>query len=229
MSAKPRIDVPFACAAILLAAVGIASAEYDFPGREPDRRTINTQQKVDSLFEKGDYKRALFIYREELAPLGDKYAQYMIGFMYLSGRGLPDDVISASAWYRLAAERGDKHFIASRDEVLALLDEEQKRQSDQAYVELRKIYSDATLAANFIEHDLNILSERVTDSRMLKFGVDTSNSNEVLLRQLEERLIFLSAYYQSGEPFAEPELDRYEQLKQRANKLIDGYEARARN
>ena len=74
---------------VLLVALSATSlhaiASDDFPGRAPDRRTLKTQEIVDVLFEKGEYERALFIYHKELAPLGDKYAQYMVGYMHLAG------------------------------------------------------------------------------------------------------------------------------------------------
>ena len=38
----------------------------------------------------------MFIYREELAPLGDKYAQYMIGYMHEHGKGVDKDPAVAS-------------------------------------------------------------------------------------------------------------------------------------
>ncbi len=53
------------------------------------------QRKVDQLFERGDYERAYFIYRNELAPAGDKYAQYMVGFMHLTGMGIDEDPVAA--------------------------------------------------------------------------------------------------------------------------------------
>ena len=45
----------------------------------PDSRTLGLQRKVDELYERGEFDRAYFIYRNDLAPVGDKYAQYMVG------------------------------------------------------------------------------------------------------------------------------------------------------
>ncbi|MGI9201000.1 MAG: hypothetical protein ACR2QL_08085, partial [Woeseiaceae bacterium] len=102
MKAQPRHLYQLLIATMfMMASVGYALAD-DFPGSKPDRRIIKTQQKVDSLFEKGDYDRAYFIYRQELAPLGDKYAQYMVGYMTIVGKGTAQDFIAGSAWYRLA-------------------------------------------------------------------------------------------------------------------------------
>ncbi len=41
----------------------------------PDSRTMAAQDKVDALFDAGKFERAFFIYRNELVPVGDKYAQ----------------------------------------------------------------------------------------------------------------------------------------------------------
>ena len=49
---------------------------------------VQLQDRVDELYERGKYDRAYLIYRDELALAGDKYAQYMVGFMYLTGKGV---------------------------------------------------------------------------------------------------------------------------------------------
>ena len=142
----------------LLVSASLASAG-DFPGAKPSRQVIKTQEKVDKLFEKGDYDRAFFIYRQELTPLGDKYAQYMVGYMTIVGKGTTQDFILGSAWYRLAAERGDKNYAKARDEILAYFNDEQMALSDQRYAELRMQYSDAMIVAKLIEDDLEIVAE----------------------------------------------------------------------
>jgi TPR repeat protein len=40
------------------------------------------------------------------AEQGDPRAQTQVGFMYETGRGLPQDYMSATYWYRRAAEQG---------------------------------------------------------------------------------------------------------------------------
>lgn len=145
----------------LLAAFFAASLPTAFgspmPGTAPDPEVLETQEKVDRLFERGDYERAIFIYREDLAPLGDKYAQYMIGYMYLTGKGVPQDIPRAAAWYRLAAERGDKRFSEAHAELLSLLNEDQKAESERVYQELFREYSDLGILMVKIEEDLEIL------------------------------------------------------------------------
>ena len=76
---------------------------------------------MDELYSAGEYERALFIDERELPPRGDKYAQYMVGYMHLNAHGLPQDKVRALAWYRLAAERGNEVLVRARDELVVTL------------------------------------------------------------------------------------------------------------
>jgi TPR repeat protein len=42
-----------------------------------------------------------------LAEAGDARAQFYLGFMYETGRGVPQDYVTAAYWYRRAANQGD--------------------------------------------------------------------------------------------------------------------------
>jgi len=138
----------------------------EFPTGDLDSRTMRTQAKVESLYERGDYKRAHFIYSNELAPQGDKYAQYMTGYMYMMGQGVDEDPVRASAWYRIAAERRGPEFMAVRDQVLQNLNDEQRARSDELYVELRKKYSDLVIIMELLVEDLDTLKTARTGSRL---------------------------------------------------------------
>ena len=208
----------------LLVSAGLAFAG-DFPGAKPNRQVIKTQEKVDKLFEKGDYDRAFFIYRQELTPLGDKYAQYMVGYMTIVGKGTSQDFILGSAWYRLAAERGDKNFAKARDEILAYFNDEQMALTDQRYAELRMQYSDAMIVAKYIEEDLEIVSEQASSNASLSYSATESaaaNSPELRRRaeaateRIETRLGFLESSLTSGEYMSAEEKSRIEDLLRRA-------------
>ena len=54
---------------------------------------------------RGDYATALREWRP-LAGQGDADAQYNLGLMYHSGKGVPQDYAEAVKWYRKAAEQG---------------------------------------------------------------------------------------------------------------------------
>lgn len=155
-------------AALFISLLGTAQAEGPpaASAELPDFRTVSVQSKVDKLFESGEFERAYFIYRNELVPIGDKYAQYMVGYMHLMGMGVEEDEVRASAWYRLAAERGYPEFVAIRKQVLKSLDDEGLQRSDAKYVELRQQYSDLVLSMRQLSRDYDELSEPKTGSRL---------------------------------------------------------------
>ena len=125
------------------------------------------QAKAEELFERGDYRRAHVIYRNDLAPIGDKYAQYMLGFMSLSGLGVEQDPVLASAWYRLAAERGEpEEFVAIRDELLTQLDAVDRARSEDIYLGLRRDYSDIAISMREAREAFEDLSQVSTGSRL---------------------------------------------------------------
>lgn len=132
-----------------------------------DSKTLSVQAKAEELFERGDYRRAHVIYRNDLAPIGDKYAQYMLGFMSLSGLGVEQDPVLASAWYRLAAERGEPtQFLRIRDELLGNLDAVDRERSDQVYRSLRRDYSDIAISMREVREAFEDLKQVTTGSRI---------------------------------------------------------------
>jgi len=63
-------------------------------------------QKGMDAAQRGDYATAL----RELRPAaeqGNEHAQYLLGLMYRTGEGVPQDDKTAVKWYTLAAEQGD--------------------------------------------------------------------------------------------------------------------------
>lgn len=132
-------------------------------------RTLRVQDQAEQVFERRDYDRAFFIFRNELAPIGDKYAQYMVGFMYLTGKGVPESQIAASAWYRLAAERGTKEFISVSNELIVTFEPSEIDRSDRLFIQLRKQYGDLALLLAAIRKDRETLRAR-TGSRISAGG-----------------------------------------------------------
>lgn len=130
-----------------------------------DARTVRVQNQAEEVYNRADYERAFFIYLHELAPIGDKYGQYMVGFMYLTGKGVEEDRVAASAWYRLAAERGTREFVQERDQVMRSLDAAERAESDRLFIELRKEYGDLVLLARAIRADQREL-RNLTGSRL---------------------------------------------------------------
>lgn len=160
-----RISKFFAIVCLLLSAT--VSAQWAvLPTGEIDAKTVRIQSKVEALYERGDYERAHFIYTNELAGLGDKYAQYMSGYMYLMGQGVPEDPVRASAWYRIAAERKAREFISVRDQLMETLTAEERARSDALYLDLRKEYSDIVIVMNLLVARLEDFRSSTTGSRV---------------------------------------------------------------
>jgi hypothetical protein len=170
-----------AISACLFASLAGAQSTGSFPEMPVDARTLRVQNQAEEVYERTDYDRAFFIYRNELAPIGDKYGQYMVGFMYLTGKGVDEDRVVASAWYRLAAERGAKEFTRVRDQVMKTLDSTQRAESDRQYVELRQKYGDLVLLTNAIRKDY----EELRSSTGSRLGATSSPVTVVEMRATE--------------------------------------------
>jgi hypothetical protein len=151
---------------LLLLSATVRGQWSELPTDDFESRTMRIQIKAEGLYTSGDYKRAHFIYVKELAPLGDKYAQYMTGYMYLMGQGVPEDPLLASAWYRIAAERKSREFMVVRDDLMRTLDAQQLARSDSLYLDLRKGLSDLVIVMKLLEKDLEKLQVETTGSRV---------------------------------------------------------------
>lgn len=183
-----------------------AGEDTHFPGAFSDRSTIKAQQLVEELYEKGEYERSLLIYKRELAPTGDKYAQYMVGFMHLTGQGTDIDRATALAWYRLAAERQDVPIVQARDALYQAMSREEIVRSNQLFVDIWRKFGDNPLLLHLIRDDLRILKER-TGSRIgggmgsspltiidPRTGMPSSDAYYERVRQrIEQRLEFLKS------------------------------------
>jgi len=155
----------FVAALMSVSAAGFAQRSSELSADLPDGRTMAVQDKVERIFDAGDYERAFFIYRNELAPLGDKYAQYMVGFMYHTGLGVEEDGVSAAAWYQLAAERDTREFVVVRDRLMHVMDQDDAELSRVLYQELRLRYCDLAVLLSSIKRNVKELQGR-TGSRL---------------------------------------------------------------
>lgn len=149
---------------VLLAMVPVSALQAQ--GRGFDTSTLRLQSKADNLYRNGHWERAHFIYVNELAAAGDKYSQYMAGYMCLHGKGVERDKVRASAWYRLAAERDGVEFVQARDQLLNSMSEEEKQASDAMFVDLRQRYSDLVLILDDLEEEREAISVAPTGSRL---------------------------------------------------------------
>ena len=217
--------------AILMLLADFAHSSDTFPGLAADNSRIETQQKADKLFEKGDYERAMFIYREELAPVGDKFAQYMVGYMHYSGRGLAEDPVAASAWYRLAAERREESYVRVRDVLLSLLNEEQRLRSNDIYADLREEMGDIVLISRLIKEDLSILIAHRGNEMPFQnyFGRSNFGQRATISKQaaalLEQRIKYLVELVAADESASQLERDNVSRLEKDVRHEIEIYDA----
>jgi hypothetical protein len=185
-----------------------------FPGKALDARTVSTQHKVESLYSSGDFARAFLIYRKELAPIGDKYAQYMVGYMRLNGQGVERDPAKALAWYRLAAERGESVLSQARDALQQSLDEDERVEADRIFAKLWQHYGDRKLLLELIREDLVILRSRVAGENAE--GAPQSPAED------HPRMAFASGYMGSGGD------DVYRRVRERLDRRLEYLEDAAR-
>ena len=154
---KIRLSISFPLIALFVAGVASSQIYPSFPGGETDYATLRTQERVEELYVSGQHQRAYFIYRKELAPRGDKYAQYMIGYMHFTGASVPEDQAVALAWYRLAAERGEPSIELARNELQKSLTPTQIAAAEGLFAELKRELSDRVLIYALVQQDLEIL------------------------------------------------------------------------
>jgi hypothetical protein len=189
----------------LFAATAVQSDSFKiFPGATVERSTLRASDRVEKLYDDGDYERAFLIYEKDLAPVGDKYAQYMVGYMHLSAKSVPEDKTKAMAWFRLASERGEPAFVRARDGLRTSLTDDELRRSNQYFVELWKRLGDNKLLLDLIRKDLEYLGERTgsripgaNSGRLTIVSVSGENHGdeyyEYLRKRIDKRLVYLDS------------------------------------
>ena len=103
---------------------------YAFVLLLPVQAKAATVRQGAAAFTRGDFNRASSIFIP-LAERGNSVAQAYLGFMFETGRGVPQNYSEAAMWYRRSAEQGngaaqyslgllyDKGFGVPRDDVEA--------------------------------------------------------------------------------------------------------------
>jgi len=231
---KTRLASLSGLLASLLCAISFSQEYKPFPGDPVDQRTRNIQERVEELYAVGNFRRALMIYENDLAPLGDKYAQYMVGYMHMNAQGTDEDRIEALAWYRLAAERGEPILERVRDELSAALSPSQLAVADRRVVELWRQLSDRVLILELIRRDMRILASR-TGTRVI--GSEPTGPTLVmrpsgelmgptyytdLRKRLENRLAYLDAKVEISDDVLVEEIDRIRMSEARIREqLVD--------
>ena len=145
------------------------SLAIDVPGPPITPELEASQVSADAAFKAGDYEKAFRICMDDLAPNGDKYAQYMIGLMNLHGRGVPQDIPLGAAWLELAAERGDSSLETVRDDVKAQLTDDEQHGMQPLLDEIRGQYGDCAMVGRLLAEDEGELTA-LTGSRVRATG-----------------------------------------------------------
>jgi TPR repeat protein len=98
---RPIAFPPFAARAFLIAAAAVALlvSTSNFAQAQSFRQGL-------AAFNRQDYGSASRIFIP-LAERGAPAAQSYLGFMFQTGRGVPQNYTEAAMWYRRAAEQGD--------------------------------------------------------------------------------------------------------------------------
>jgi hypothetical protein len=89
-------------------------------------------------YTKKDYRTAM----EEFKPLaeqGNADAQFMLGYMYASGKGVLQDYIQAHVWFNLSAAQGVEKAAASRDRTAQVMTPQQIAEAQKIAREWRPI------------------------------------------------------------------------------------------
>lgn len=177
----------------------------EFPGPPMTEAYVDAQKLADSEFAGGDYKSALRTYRDQLAPIGDKYAQYQIGLMYLQGIGVEQDAARGAAWIQLAAERDIPELKVLDQEIRPQLTAAERSRASRLYTRLNADWGDCAVVRKLLALDEKAL-EPPTGTRIAGnnaiLPVDTFSVSEMaivdkvseLRRTIEIREDYLRAH-----------------------------------
>jgi hypothetical protein len=91
----------------------------------------------------GKYAQAMESFKTA-ALYADKVSQISVGLMYLHGQGVKADPATAYAWLAVAAERNDPRYVATRDQVWAQLDAQQRESAKRLADRLSREYGDVS-------------------------------------------------------------------------------------
>jgi hypothetical protein len=198
------------CAAMLALSAVPAAAQERFPGSAPSSLTVKIQQKAERAYREGDYERAYRVWRKDLVEIGDKYAQYMVGYLHLTGQGTERDLAKAYAWYRLAAERGHDQLVAAMEELQDQLTPAELTAGTAEYERIVAKYGDRKLVRRLIRLDELRLKKRTGRvgasvgapmTVVLRNGrsVDATRYYGAIEQRLERRYRYLQGYVEFGE------------------------------
>lgn len=151
-------------ALISCAHAGDWNAQKDFPGVDGDVQIRRAIERAERAYRKGNYKQAMWLYETRLVVIGDKFAQYMVGYMYANGEGIERNPETAAAWFLLAAERGHPELVKNSEAALSALSAESRERVRRQAESLRAEIGDQELLRRLLLEDKESMRQQ-TGSR----------------------------------------------------------------
>ncbi len=100
---KSALTIVYIIVSIMLPTVSLADHSHE-------------ETQASKAYDAGDYQTALHLWGEE-AEKGNSTAQVILGAMYATGKGTPQDYKESVKWYRMAVEQGSTGAQYSLGEI----------------------------------------------------------------------------------------------------------------
>lgn len=98
-----------------------------------------TLSAAQTAIQQKDYTQAFQLY-STAARWGHKGSQYVLGELYLQGKGVAKDPVMAYAWLEVASEAPDREFAKARNKAEKSLSDAQKTQAQAMADQLASSY-----------------------------------------------------------------------------------------
>ena len=198
----------------LSAHAGDWQTQQKFPGIDADEGVMRAVKQAEAAYEEGDFKRALWLYEKRLVSVGDKFAQYTVGYMHAMGEGTARDPEVAAAWFLLAAERGHPQLVANSQQALKALSPEARDRARQQAEKLRDEYGDQQLLTRLLRAAKQKMREQtgsrsgtcnqpgritLTGDEAKAQTISVKHFCEVMKARIEEREAYLEQYTVHGD------------------------------
>lgn len=146
------------------------------------------------------YKDAIGYFRDA-ARYGDKPSQAMIAIMLWNGDGVDVDRAQAYAWADLAAERGYKSFVATREKFWAALSEDERHRALETGKQLYAKYGDEH-AKKRLNFEMTREKIKLTGSHLGRPGtlvVNVPGPDGKRMRPIDASLFYAARYWSPEE------------------------------
>ncbi|MEO0616290.1 MAG: SEL1-like repeat protein [Pseudomonadota bacterium] len=196
------------------ACAGDWEVQKEFPGVDNDRTISRSIERAERAYKDRNFKQARWLYETRLSPVGDKFAQYMIGYMYANGEGTQQNPELAAAWFLLAAERGNPDLLAISNEALEALTPEARGRARAKAEALRAEHGDQQLLRRLLREDKDSMrvqtgsrSERCNQNSVVRMSsVDQTQESisvegycRFIRSRIEKRQTYLDQYTVHGD------------------------------